>query len=81
MKKLSVKQELIKAKYQYPAHCTTYDKEGNITSSRVVTHSIKATDELIKLHPQLATFINTYDDDEIVQKPGTVKELMNQLGK
>ena len=77
MKKLSVEQELIKAKYQYP--CTIYDREGNVI--RVVTHSIKATDELIKLHPQLATFINTYNDDEIVQKPGTVKELMNQLGK
>ena len=24
--KLSVEQELIKAKYQYPATCTTYDK-------------------------------------------------------
>ena len=77
MKKLSVEQELIKAKYQYP--CTIYDREGNVI--RVVTHSIKATTELIKLHPQLATFINTYNDDEIVQKPGTVKELMNQLGK
>ena len=77
MKKLSVEQELIKAKYQYP--CTIYDREGNVI--RVVTHSIKATTELIKLHPQLATFINTYNDDEIVKKPGTVKELMNSLGK
>ena len=81
MKKLSVEQELIKAKYQYPAHCTTYDKGGNITSKRVVTHSIKATAELIKLHPQLATFINTYNDEETVKKQGTVKELMNSLGK
>ena len=77
MKKLSVEQELIKAKYQYP--CTIYDREGNVI--RVVTHNIAATDELIKLHPQLATFINTYNDDEIVKKPGTVKELMNSLGK
>ena len=35
MKKLSVEQELIKAKYPYP--CTIYDKEGNII--RVVTHN------------------------------------------
>ena len=77
MKQLSVQQQLINCKYPYP--CTVYDKEGNVI--RVVTHSIKATDELIKLHPQLATFINTYNDDEIVKKPGTVKELMNSLGK
>ena len=77
MKKLSVEQELIKAKYQYP--CTLYDREGNVI--RVVTHNIKATTELIKLHPQLATFINTYNDEETLKKPGTVKELMNQLGK
>ena len=77
MKKLSVEQELIKAKYQYP--CTIYDREGNVI--RVVTHSIKATTELIKLHPQLATFINTYNDEETVKKQGTVKELMNSLGK
>ena len=81
--KLSVEEEvkrgLITAKYQYPATCTTYDKEGNVI--RVVTHNIKATAELIKLHPQLATFINTYNDEETVKKQGTVKELMNSLGK
>ena len=53
MKKLSVEQELIKAKYQYPAYCTTYDKEGNATSYRVVTHKIKSTEELRKLYPSL----------------------------
>ena len=78
--KLSVEQELIKAKYQYPATCTTYDKEGNITSRRVVTHNIAATDELIKLQPALAQVINTYDDDDIVKAPATVKQLLNGLG-
>jgi len=58
MKKLSVEQELIKAKYQYPAYCTTYDKEGNATSYRVVTHSIKATEDLRKLYPSLKNEIN-----------------------
>ena len=83
--KLSVEEEvkrgLITAKYQYPATCTTYDKEGNITSKRVVTHNLKASKELTKLYPRLAAFINTYEDDEVVQKPGTVKELMTALGK
>jgi len=60
MKKLSVEQELITAKYQYPAHCTTYDKEGNITSNRVVTHNIGTTEELRKLQPSLVKYINTY---------------------
>ena len=78
---LTPEQELIKAKYQYPTTCKTYDKEGNITSKRVVTHNIKATEELRKLYPRLSAFINTYEDDEIVQKPGTVKELMTALGK
>ena len=84
MKKLSVltpEQQVIEAKYDYPATCTTYDKEGNITSKRVVTHNLKASKELTKLYPRLSAFINTYDDDEIVSKPGTVKELMTALGK
>ena len=55
--KLSVEEEvkhgLIEAKYQYPATCTTYDKEGNITSNRVVTHNIKATEELQEMYPSL----------------------------
>jgi len=83
--KLSVEEEvkhgLIEAKYQYPAYCATYDKEGNITSNRVVTHSIKATRELIKLQPSLAQFINTYEDDDIVKAPKTVQQMFNALGK
>ena len=59
--KLSVEEEvkrgLITAKYQYPAHCTTY-KNGVPTSSRVVTHNIKATEDLRKLHPSLKTEID-----------------------
>ena len=83
--KLSVEEEvkrgLITAKYQYPAYCTTYDKEGNATSKRVVTHNIKATKELIKLQPALAQFINTYEDDDIVKAPGTIQQMFNSLGK
>ena len=85
MKKLSVEEEvkhkLIEAKYQYPATCTTYDKEGNITSKRVVTHSLKATQELIKLQPSLAQFINTYEDDDVVKAPRTIQQMFNSLGK
>ena len=62
MKKLSVEEEvkrgLITAKYQYPAYCTTYDKEGNTTSYRVVTHNIEATKELRKLYPSLKAEID-----------------------
>ena len=83
--KLSVEEEvkrgLITAKYQYPATCTTYDKEGNITSKRVVTHNLKASKELTKLYPRLAAFINTYEDDDIIPKRKTVKEEMTALGK
>ena len=61
MKKLSVEEEvkrgLITAKYQFPATCTTY-KNGIPTSSRVVTHNIKATEELRKLYPSLKTEID-----------------------
>ena len=78
---LTPEQELIEAKYDYPATCTTYDKDGGVISRRTVTHNIKATEELRKMYPRLSAFINTYDDDEIVQKPGTVKELMTALGK
>ena len=56
--KLSVEEEvkrgLITAKYQYP--CTIYDREGNVI--RVVTHNIKATEELRKLYPSLKTEID-----------------------
>ena len=58
MKKLSLQQQLITSKYKYPAYCTTYDKEGNITSRRVVTHNIEATKELRKLYPSLKTEID-----------------------
>ena len=58
MKKLSLQQQLIVSKYKYPAYCTTYDKEGNATSYRVVTHNIKATEELRKLYPSLKTEID-----------------------
>ena len=82
MKKLTLtpEQQLIEAKYQYPCTVITY-KNGTPTSKRVVTHNIKDTIELQKLYPRLAAYINTYEDDEIVQKQGTVKELMNSLGK
>ena len=56
MKKLSVEEEvkrgLITAKYQYPATCTTY-KNGVVTSKRVVTHNIVATEELQEMYPSL----------------------------
>ena len=78
---LTPEQELIEAKYDYPATCTTYDKDGGVISRRTVTHNIKATEELRKMYPRLSAFINTYDDDEIVKKSGTVKELMTALGK
>ena len=78
---LTPEQELIKAKYQYPTTCKTYDKDGNVTSVRVVTHSIKATEDLRKLYPALAQFINTYTDDDIRPKRKTVKEEMTALGK
>ena len=85
MKKLSVEEEvkrgLITAKYQYPATCKTFDKDGKVTSVRVVTHNIKATEELRKLYPRLSAFINTYDDDDIIPKRKTVKEEMTALGK
>ena len=78
---LTPEQQVIEAKYDYPATCKTYDKDGKITSVRVVTHNLKASKELTKLYPRLAAFINTYEDDEIVPKRKTVKEEMTALGK
>ena len=84
MKKLSVltpEQQVIEAKYDYPATCKTYDKDGKVTSVRVITHNLKASKELTKLYPRLAAFINTYEDDDIIPKRKTVKEEMTALGK
>ena len=97
MKKLSVEEEvkhgLITAKYQYPAYCTTYDKEGNITSNRVVTHNLKDTLELQKLYPELKKEIDriTLESDKKPRKESTntskmfpdknVWRMMNRLGK
>ena len=84
MKKLTVDEEvkrgLIAAKYQYPAYCTTYDKEGNTTSYRVVTHNIKATEELRKLYPSLKHEINRVTIAK-PKKPQTVRQMINMLGK
>ena len=84
MKKLSVltpEQQVIEAKYDYPATCKTYDKDGKVTSVRVITHNIKATEDLRKLYPGLAQFINTFEDDDIIPKRKTVKEELTALGK
>ena len=78
---LTPEQQLIEAKYQYPAYCTTYNKDGSVISRRTVTHNIKDTKELQKLYPRLSAFINTYEDDDIVPKRKTVKEEMTALGK
>ena len=78
---LTPEQQLIEAKYQYPAYCTTYNKDGSVISRRTVTHNIKDTKELQKLYPRLSAFINTYEDDEVVPKRKTVKEEMTALGK
>ena len=83
MKKLSVEEEeeanqvLIKCKYPYP--CTIYDKEGNVI--RVVTYNVAKALELTKLRPALKKFINSYEDDEVVPAPTTVKQLLTTLGK
>jgi len=88
MKKLSVdsveeeiKHGLISCKYEYPTTCTTYDREGNITSRRVVTHNITATEALIKLRPALARTMNTYEDDDVLKDQETVQQMFNSLGK
>ena len=93
MKKLSVEQELITAKYQYPATCTTYDREGNITSNKIITHNVGATKELRKLYPELKKEIDriTLESDKKPRKESTnttkmfpdknVWRMMNRLGK
>ena len=76
MKKLSLQQQLITSKYKYPAYCTTFDKEGNATSYRVVTHSIRATEDLRKLYPSLKNEINRITEDrEAPYKPFSLGEL------
>ena len=76
MKKLSLQQQLISSKYKYPAYCTTYDKEGNATSYRVVTHNIKATEELRKLYPSLKTEIDRITESmDAPYKPFRLGEL------
>jgi hypothetical protein len=60
MKKLSVEQELIKIKYPYPCTVKTFNKLGEVTATRIITHNVAATDELIKLQPALKQVVNTY---------------------
>ena len=78
---LTPEQQVIEAKYPHPCTVTTYNKVGEVKSVRVITHNIKATEELRKLYPRLSAFINTYEDDDIIPKRKTVKEEMNALGK
>ena len=93
--KLSVEEEvkrgLIEAKYQYPTFIATYDKEGNITSNRVVTHNLKDTLELQKLYPSLKAEIDRIVITKKPRKESTntsklfpnknVWRMMNRLGK
>ena len=79
MKKLSVEEEvkrgLITAKYQFPCTVTSY-KNGVATSSRVVTHNIKATEDLRKLYPSLKNEINRITEDrDAPYKPFRLGEL------
>ena len=76
MKKLSLQQQLITSKYKYPAYCTTYDKEGNTTSYRVITHNVGTTKELRRLYPSLKNEINRITEDrEAPYKPFSLGEL------
>ena len=76
MKKLSLQQQLITSKYKYPAYCTTYDKEGNVTSYRVITHNVGATKELRKLYPSLKAEIDRITEDrEAPYKPFRLGDL------
>ena len=80
MKKLSVEQELIKIKYKYPATCKTFSKSGEVTSTRIVTHNIVATEELRAMHGSLKSEINRITEEKL-KKPQTVRQMINHLGK
>ena len=94
MKKLTLtpEQQLIEAKYQFPATVTTF-KNGTPTSKRVVTHNEKSTTELRKLYPELKKEIDriTLESDKKPRKESTntskmfpdknVWRMMNRLGK
>ena len=78
--KLSVEEELIKIKYQYPATCKIYNKLGEVTSTRIVTHNIVATEELRAMHSSLKSVINRITEAK-PKKPQTVRQMINMLGK
>ena len=82
MKKLSVEEEvkrdLIEAKYQYPAYCSTYDKEGNITSTRTVTHNVEKTKELRALYPELQVEVGRF---RLSKKEPYIPFRLGNLGK
>ena len=82
MKKLSVEEEvkrdLILAKYQYPAYCSTYDKEGNITSTRTVTHNVEKTKELRALYPELQVEVGRF---RLSKKEPYIPFRLGNLGK
>ena len=79
--KLSVEQELIKIKYPYPCTVKTFNKLGEVTATRIVTHNVAATEELQRLYPELKRVISPYKDDEVVPAPATVKQLLSSLGQ
>ena len=79
--KLSVEQELIKIKYPYPCTVKTYNKSGEVTATRIITHNVAATEELQRLYPELKRVISPYKDDEVVPAPATLKQLLSSLGQ
>ena len=82
MRKQSVEEEdkpdLIHAKYQYPAYCSTYDKEGNITSTRTVTHNVEKTKELRALYPELQVEVGRF---RLSKKEPYIPFRLGNLGK
>ena len=61
--KKELKDLAIKVKYEFPAKCTKYDKNGKVTSTKMVYYDLKAMRDLSSINDKLQPYFKSLNLD------------------